>query len=264
MFAAIRAIATEYLRTNQVSLQKDPARGYGGRERQGSATLNPGSKDAAVVHVGSRARALARDHSEQRAEQKVEPFRQVLREVETRQPSIDVLGRAVQAAAEPFVSFGSAVDRGQVVPYEALRLAAASQDPRFADPPLPAFAGLPLPLLGEDALSIYEQSSADESDAMLRPSERAKEPFGRDVPFDLRHPDGDESETQTTERREGETRKADADAREARQAELEAKGETERAERRAERAAEREKEAAEVDADKQATLEADAQARDET
>lgn len=261
MFAAIRAIATEYLRTHQVSLQKDPARGYGGRERQGTATLNPGSRDAAVVHVGSRARALARDDSEQRAE----PFRQVLREVETRQPSIDLLGRAVQAAAEPFVSFGSALDRDQVVPYEALRLAAASQDPRFAaDPPLAPFAGLPLPLLGEDALSIYEQSSADDPDAMLRPSERAKEPFGRDVPFDLRHPDGDESENHVTERREGETRKADADAREARQAELEAKGETERAERRAERAAEREKEAAEVDADEQATLEADAQARDET
>jgi hypothetical protein len=81
-----------------------------------------------------------------------------------------------------------------VVPYEALQFAAASQDPTFASNPLlKAFAGLPLPLLGDEAISIYEQAGAEDEHPTLRPSARASEPFGRDVPFDLQNPDGEEA-----------------------------------------------------------------------
>lgn len=191
MFHAIRAIATEFLRTQEVSLQKDAARSYGGRERPSAGGLNPSRSEAAVVRVGSRARAMAERGGEQPS---TPPFQQLLRGAQARNelPSIDLLGRAVQASAEPFVSFGGAALLGQVVPYEALRFAAASQDPSFAsDPPLKAFTGLPLPLLGDEAISVYDQSALDDDEHPFERSVRASEPFGREVPFDLQNPDGE-------------------------------------------------------------------------
>jgi hypothetical protein len=193
MFEAIRSIATEYLRTHEVSLHKDPARNYGQRERQGAGGVNRGRSEAAVVTVGNEARALARRAPDQGS---VPPFGEVLRNVrgEQSRPSIDVLGRAVQASAEPFVNFGAAANPGgRVVPYDALRFAAASQDPTFASEPLlRPFNGLPLPLLGDEATSIYDQHGADDDDRAFAPSARASEPFGRTVPFDLQNPDGED------------------------------------------------------------------------
>lgn len=192
MFYSIKSIASDYLRTREVSLQKDAARDYGEPERSYPKNSNTSGAGAAVFRFGLRAQNLANGEPS---------FDQVFRippdaEAPARPPqNFELLGRAVEASAQPRSTAQLQSTTGSVppsssadaqVPYEALLLAASSQDPANGRNPAGGFVTR-LPLIGEDASPPPAQSGAPE--AFVR-SNNANKPFGREVPFDLQDPDG--------------------------------------------------------------------------
>jgi hypothetical protein len=184
MFYAIRAIPSETLRTQEVSLRKDAGRHYGGREAR---TLEA----AAVLSFGRSARQLgwngaanannpALGASSGAASQAQPPPSAVFK---TTAPA------AAETEARGNVFSGHSTD---TIPYDVLQRAAAAQDEDFEI--VNAFtrqSGPPLPLIGGAAEAAEDGSPRS---AVFERSESARKPFGREIPFDLANPNATEEQ----------------------------------------------------------------------